>query len=330
MPIHTADSFEGPWNYEGFVLPQCSEIQIPGNCDVWAPDVTLIGDTYYLYYGVSTISSQNSAIGLATSSSLDAGSWTDHGAIFQSKQGDPYNAIDPNLLITDDNKHWLTFGSYFNGIYQVQLPQGTDAVDMDDATISHLAAMKDTFVPYIEGAFLYQWGQFYYLFFSLGICCGHNFLMPPPGQEYKIKVCRSGAPTGRFVDKDGVDCLNDNGGTEILGSHDNVYSPGGQGVYNVSDSGPLLYYHFADPRVGLANEQKVLGLNWLDFSSGWPVVTDSPSMTSDSTSTTSPPPSNGTSRPTTKPSTATKWSVDGAVLICLAVLSQIAVWALAG
>lgn len=298
MPIHRAPSFDGPWEYEGYVLPQCSSIQLAGNCDVWAPDVHPIGDIYYLYYGVSTIASQASAIGLATSTSLEAGSWTDHGMIFQSKPGDPYNAIDPSLLITDDDKHLLTFGSYFNGIYQVQVPSDTDPVDMDDASISHLAALTDTFVPYIEGAFLYRRGQFYYLFFSSGICCAHNFLMPPPGQEYKIKVCRSKSPNKGFVDQDGVDCLNDNGGTEILGSHDDVYSPGGQGVYDVPNLGPILYYHFANLDVGMANDQKVLGMNWLDFSSGWPVVTETLPLQDGPVGNSTSPTSSGTPRPT--------------------------------
>ncbi|KAF4030196.1 Glycosyl hydrolases family 43 [Phytophthora infestans] len=41
--------------------------------------------------------------------------------------------------------------------------------------------------------------------------------------------------TEGFVDKDGVDCTK-GGGTVVLESHDNVYGPGGQGVYDDTPS----------------------------------------------------------------------------------------------
>ena len=46
-----------------------------------APDVTLVGNTYILYYSVSTSGSQDSAIGYATSSTMDVNTWTDHGSV---------------------------------------------------------------------------------------------------------------------------------------------------------------------------------------------------------------------------------------------------------
>lgn len=272
IPIHTSPNLTGPWTYQGDVLPNGSSIDLPGNDDLWGPDVTLIGDTYYLYYSVSTLASHTSAIGVTTSSVLDSGSWTDHGQIVNSEPGDPFNAIDGNLLLTDDDDALLTFGSYWNGIFQVQLANETKEVDMGKATIDNLAALTGSWLPYIEGAYLFKWDKYYYLFFSVGICCAHNFFVPPPGQEYKIKVCRSTSPSSDFVDQDGTDCL-EGGGAEVLGSHDDVYSPGGQGIYNAR-GGPMLYYHYANPDVGLANEQKLIGMNLLDFSSGWPVVSD--------------------------------------------------------
>ena len=61
-------------------------------------------------------------------------------------------------------------------------------------------------------------------------------------------VCRSEAPTGPFVDKSGNDCKTQSGGTEVLGSHGNVYAPGGQGViYDgaVDGGSVVLYYHYS-------------------------------------------------------------------------------------
>ena len=50
-----------------------------------------------LYYAVSSLGSQNSAIGLATSPSMEEGTWTDHGAVITSQTGDVYNASMTDL-----------------------------------------------------------------------------------------------------------------------------------------------------------------------------------------------------------------------------------------
>jgi hypothetical protein len=72
-----------------------------------------VGSEYYLYYAVSTFGSQDSAIGLATSSTLEPGSWTDHGATgVASSSSKPYNAIDPNLIPVGSN-YYLNLGSFW-------------------------------------------------------------------------------------------------------------------------------------------------------------------------------------------------------------------------
>ncbi|RYP78763.1 hypothetical protein DL771_000430 [Monosporascus sp. 5C6A] len=84
-------------------------------------------------------------------------------------------------------------------------------------------------------------------------------------------VCRSSSPTGGFVGANGLDCTN-GGGTVVLESHDNVYGPGGQGVYDDPTHGPILYYHYVDTNIGFADDAKQFGWNNIDFSSRWPVV----------------------------------------------------------
>ena len=111
-----------------------------GNCSLWAPDVNLVNGEYVLYYSVSSLGSQNSAIGLATSPSMEEGTWTDHGAVITSQPGDIYNAskyrqtaildvltmltldvlVDPNLIVTPSGLH-LGFGSYWDCIFQVPM-----------------------------------------------------------------------------------------------------------------------------------------------------------------------------------------------------------------
>ncbi|TMW63236.1 hypothetical protein Poli38472_002177 [Pythium oligandrum] len=266
VAVHTAPSINGPWTYKGAAIPAGSIINMPGRDGLWAPDVQKVGDTYYLYYSVSTFGSQTSALGVASSKTMDVGTWTDHGSIgVKSDSSKPYNAIDANLLV-DGNNHYMTFGSFWKDIYQVKMA-GPKKI-----TGSAVQVTYDPKFDSIEGAYVFKHGSYYYLFYSQGQCCALDTKRPAAGKEYKIKVCRSAKPTGGFVDKNGVSCTN-GGGTIVLESHDYVYAPGGQGVYQDPIEGPIIYYHYVDTRRGYADGDKLFGWNKLSFSSGWPVVT---------------------------------------------------------
>lgn len=77
IQVAKASSVEGPWTIEGSAIIGGSSIQLTGNTDLWAPDVNMIGSTYVLFYAVSAFGSQASAIGVATSTTMEVGSWID-------------------------------------------------------------------------------------------------------------------------------------------------------------------------------------------------------------------------------------------------------------
>ncbi|TKA72835.1 putative arabinan endo-1,5-alpha-L-arabinosidase A [Friedmanniomyces simplex] len=268
IDIHTASSITGPWVSAGKVLASGSSINNPGADDAWAPDVHYVGGTYYLYYAVSSFGTQTSAIGVATSTTLDSGTWTDHGSTsVTSKTGDDYNAIDPNLIQVS-GKNYLTFGSFWGDIYQTTLSSNLETWSK---STPYRIELNTTSPQPSEGAYVYHTGSYYYLFFSSGSCCGYDTSRPAPGNEYKIMVCRSTTVTGGYVDKNGKACTS-SGGTLVLGSHGVVYGPGGQGVYDDLVEGSVLYYHYVDTNIGYADGDKVLGINKIDWSTGWPVV----------------------------------------------------------
>jgi arabinan endo-1,5-alpha-L-arabinosidase len=190
IAVHTAPSIQGPWTYQGPALPNGSSISLPGASDLWAPDVSEVDGTYYLYYAVSQFGSQNSAIGVATSSSL-AGPWQDHGSTgIESSSGDNFNAIDANLLASGSSM-LATFGSFWADIFQT--PMQEPPLKVSGSFNPKNVILDPTPPQAVEGAFLYQQGNFYYMFFSAGKCCGYDADRPAPGEEYKIKVCRSSA-----------------------------------------------------------------------------------------------------------------------------------------
>jgi len=188
-----------------------------------------------VYYSVSSFGSHNSAIGLAVSASLDVGTWTDLGSTgIRSSSSTPYNAIDANLICVN-GMYYVTFGSFWKDIYQVQMT--STAVYVANETKSSQLAY-DPVSTAEEGSYMFRYGDYYYLFYSKGQCCGYDNNKPAPGGEYKIMVCRSMSVSGEFIDKTGQTCKT-GGGTVVLESHGYVYGPGGQGVYQDPTYGPV-------------------------------------------------------------------------------------------
>ena len=135
-----------------------------------APDVSLIGNTYYLYYAVSQFGSQNSAIGVATSKTMEPGSWADHGSTgVTSGTNVPYNAIDPNLVKAGNN-YYLTFGSFWSDLYQTPMKNPP----LLTAGAPYQVAYDNTGTHAVEGSFVHFRAPYYYLFYSNGICCGKS------------------------------------------------------------------------------------------------------------------------------------------------------------
>lgn len=300
--VYESPSITGPWNKTGVVLPGgCSVIDLPGRCEIWAPDVSLVNGTYTLYYSVSQGGSQHSAIGVAQSPSMEIGSWTDLGEVVRSNGDKNFNCIDPNLIVGDKGLQF-TFGSYWDGIFQIPLSDvKTPAADLPG---THLAGNGGR--P-AEGGIVYKSpdSKYYFMFFSDGTTpLGGAKSRPAPGKEYKVRVGRSKSAKGPFVDKDGnalTDKRDPPTGTLLLGSHDDVYAPGGQSVFRdpVSNRDVMVYHYvkLSDPVGG----PSYLGLNYLDFSSDWPELVDlAPVQPSSTTSATSTP------GPTTAPSQTCK------------------------
>ncbi|KAI9926385.1 hypothetical protein MW887_004149 [Aspergillus wentii] len=296
MVIHEAPSMDGPWKQTGHVLDAESVIPKGDRKAPWAPTTIQLGDTFYIYYCVSVSGCRDSAIGVATSKTPGPGDWTDHGAIFESGSGPgsdqtPFNssnAIDPAVLVESDGKGYVSFGSYWSGIWQV--PLGEDLISPGDVSqANHLAYAPKAMFPGstnpehpecadpsggrpVEGSFISYHAPWYYLWFSYGQCCGFDLNnLPPPGDEYHIRVGRSVSPHGPFVDKDGVD-LVDGGGTTVYGSNRDVYAPGGNGVL-VDEDGDKLFYHYQNKTVSITDFWDArMGWNKLEYPGGWPVA----------------------------------------------------------
>ncbi len=243
-------------------LPAWTTNAVPGyRGHTWAPDVLRADGLYRLYYSVSTFGKQVSAIGLTTSPTLDPASpdhrWTDRGPVLQSTNGSPFNAIDPAVTVDADGKHWLAFGSFWKGLYLVQLDPKT-GLRLDANSPVHRLAWNDA----IEAPTLTQHGGFHYLFVNWGRCCrGTN-------STYEVRVGRSRAITGPYLDRDGRD-LVDGGGSPFLETTGRFIGPGHLGL--LSEGGTNWFsYHYYDANT---NGRSGLALGQLEWSeAGWPVA----------------------------------------------------------
>ena len=244
LSIRTSKSLEGPWAEVGSVIQNKSVIDMAGNDVLWAPDVSRIDDLYYCLYAVSVSGSQTSAIGYATSSTMEPGSWTDQGMILESSPSSPYNCIDPSLVRGNGtNEFYMLWGSYWKDIYLARTAVEPTFV-YPSGNQRQIAYNTPSNGSYMEGAFMHHHGGYYYLFLSVGRCCNYDPL-PANGTEYHVNVCRSTSPAGPFVDDAGLACIQ-GGGKTVLASHGDVYAPGGQGVFHDPKYGDVMYYHYCE------------------------------------------------------------------------------------
>jgi arabinan endo-1,5-alpha-L-arabinosidase len=236
--------------------PSWIRSQVPNATALWAPDVSFFGNRYHLYYSASTFGSRRSCIGHATTADLDRPAWTDHGAVICSDADGDWNAIDPNSIIDEAGRAWLTFGSFWSGIKLFPLDangarSGTDLISL---------ASRRPESEAVEAPYIVRHGGYYYLFVSFDICCrGSN-------STYNIRVGRSSTVTGPYVDATGKSLL-DGGGTLVINGNTRWKGPGHNSALSW-DGHDLLVYHAYDADRNGAPTLRIAEFVWQD---GWPL-----------------------------------------------------------
>jgi len=230
----------------------------------WAPDIMKLGDRYLLYYSVSSMGKMTSAIGLATNPTLDpadsAYHWTDQGFVIRTKEGDGYNAIDPSVFHDDDGSLWLTLGSYWSGIKLIQLDPKTGKRIAPDSRMFSIAYNES-----IEASYLCKHDRYYYLFVNWGSCCRG------PASTYNIRIGRSQAVTGPYLDKAGVDMLHGGGSLFLATTNGPLIGPGHAGTLNANGKNWFTSDFEGDLRIGGKATLAIMPLRW--NADGWPEAT---------------------------------------------------------
>ncbi|KAA0989749.1 family 43 glycosylhydrolase [Dyadobacter aurulentus] len=241
---------------------------------IWAPEVVRVGGKYHMYYAFSTWGDPDPGIGLAVADAPE-GPFTDIGKLFLSSEVGVPNSIDPFFMEIDDKKY------VFWGSFSDAAAQGTYGVELsaDGKSVPDLSKKFKVAAGDFEAVIIQKKGDYYYFFGSKESCC------EGAKSKYQVRVGRSKSAKGPFLDKDGKDLKERGTGTMLLHMNDKYAGPGHNSRFITDDNGDdWLLYHAIDktkPYVSTGANRRVLMLDKLSWSNGWPeIVNAEPSTTS--------------------------------------------------
>ena len=232
-------------------IPAWTHDSVPGfETHIWAPDVVKYRGKWYMGYSCSTFGKNTSAIGLLSNKCLsDKDGWKDEGCIVASRGNrDNWNAIDPNFIIDEKGKPWMTWGSFWDGIQLIPLAKTMHPKKgakpqtiarrhaVGDASAEPNPTSKFAGTNAIEAPFIMRHGGYYYLFVSWDYCCRGI------KSNYRVAVGRSKNVSGPYLDRDGKPML-EGGGTLLLEGDKKEYEALGHcSAYSFSD-GDVFFCH---------------------------------------------------------------------------------------
>jgi arabinan endo-1,5-alpha-L-arabinosidase len=265
------------WNFIGWAFPNIPEEAIQwvhkqnngrGASNIWAPYILKYKNYYRLYYCLSAFGRQTSYIGLAESIS-PLGPWIQKGCVVKTKTGDRMNAIDPTI-VTDPltNNMWMYYGSYFGGIFVVQLNAETGFTSHKDDQGQSIARRANLKKDNIEAPEIIYNAKLrkYFLFLSYD----------PLMTTYNVRVGRADKPEGPFLDFNGNDLRDTINHYPILTypyRFDNHVGWAGTGHCSVFKDDKGNYYMAHQGRLSPENQLMDMHVREIKWTyDGWPVV----------------------------------------------------------
>lgn len=277
VPFYSSTDLK-TWERRGRIFPGApswTKDIAPGfDGNVWAPDVIFRDGRFHCFYTVSAPGKITSAIGVATTRTLDPASpdyaWTDHGIVIRSvAHRDLWNAIDPHVIVDEQGTGWMSFGSFWGGLKLFKLNDRWTAPaeppewhSLAKRERSVLVNDEEPEPAAIEAPFIFKKGDDYFLFVSWDYCCrGKN-------STYRIMVGRAKDFRGPYVDRSGKK-LSEGGGTLVLDGTAAWPGVGHNSAYTF-DGKDYLVLHAYETADKYLQKLKVLDMKW--DQDGWPTV----------------------------------------------------------
>ncbi len=226
------------WRPLASALPQV-------DCDVWAPDIARVGDTWHIYYCASNGSNY------VVSARNPAGPWSKPIDLKVGKQ------IDPGHLLGEDGQRYLFFN---RGMVGELTPDG----------LSMAGALRQVMQPWpipadwqIEGAYpegpkLFRRGGWYYALLAQGGTAG-------PATSHMVTVQRARSPLGPW------ECAPVNPLIRTASAAETWWSVGHGTLIDAPDGSWWLVYHgYRKDFATLGRSTLLLPVEWTD--DGWPRI----------------------------------------------------------
>jgi len=203
--------------------------------------------------------------------------WEDLGCLVCSKEKrDNWNAIDPNIVIDDNNQPWVVWGSFWDGIQIAPLEENGNTLQLASKpkTVArrHVPGCKhaepNPTSKYagknaIEAPFIMKHGGYYYLFVSWDYCCRGS------KSNYRVAVGRSKTVNGPYLDKDGINMQYGGGNLIAEGDKKQYEAMGHCAAYTMNGQDFFICHGYSVEKNGASLlVQKPIA--WT--SDGWPIL----------------------------------------------------------
>src|SRR5574344_2566454 len=265
------------WEFKGWAFTSIPQEAIDwvhshtggeGATNIWAPFIIAYQNKYRLYYCVSAFGRKTSYIGMAESESPE-GPWRQKGCVVKTNDNSVMNAIDPSVIVdSKTNKWWMHYGSFFGGLYCMELNPDT-GLALVDGDQGHLSARRANGNQDNQEApeIIFNKRQNKAFLFS-----SYDPLMT----TYNVRAGRSDKIEGPFLDIDNNDLRDTiNHYPLLIAPYRFEGHPGwaGTGHCGVICDNNGKYFMVHQGRLSPENLQMVLHVRQLFFTpSGWPIV----------------------------------------------------------
>ncbi|RCH56721.1 beta-xylosidase [Mucilaginibacter hurinus] len=173
-PIFTSTDLKS-WKQTGYVFDKTPE-WLSGS--FWAPEYFYHNNTYYIYYTARRKKDGISCIGVATSKYPDRG-FTDHGVVIEWGN----EAIDA-FVFNDNGQLYITWKAYGLAGKPIEILGSKLSADGFKLEGEPVTLLRDVERIGLEGQSILKKDDYYYLFSSVGDCCGR-------GCSYRVQVARA-------------------------------------------------------------------------------------------------------------------------------------------
>lgn len=249
FPIFTSKDLAN-WQQIGYVFNRTPSWAASS---FWAPELFYYNETFYVYYVAKKKSDKISCIGVATSKDPAKG-FTDKGIVL------PFGseAIDPFIVNEKDQLYitWKAYGLDKRPIEILGCKLSKDGLKPEGTPFTLL---KDDQRKGLEGQCLVKKDNYYYLFYSVGDCCGIKC-------SYEVCIARSTSLEGEFVKFEN---------NPVLSENDQWKCPGHGTVVETKEGKYFYLYHAYNKKDNVfTGRQGMLAEVLWDTQTGWPKIED--------------------------------------------------------